>query len=190
MARPPLWDSRLPLKDRSKTIRDNLWLEVYEEFGASPEFPIEFLIKKWRNLRDTYVRLKGEYTPSGSAGKKKKMWEYFQNLTFLNDTIAYKATVTNLSPLMSPNTEQDLSARQKQVEAPSPRQKQVEAPSTKMEGAILNALNRVNVPLIEAPVNPICIRISEMLNEMPQRPRALLEIKLLQVAFEGANEHF
>lgn len=95
-ARPPLWDSRLPIKDRSKTIRGNLWTEIFQEFGGNPNFSLEFLMKKWRNLRDTYVRLKGEYTPSGSAAIKKKKWEYMDVLSFLNDTISYKTTVSNL----------------------------------------------------------------------------------------------
>lgn len=71
-ARPPLWKSRLTLKERSKTIRDQLWLEVFQEFGENPEYSLEFLQKMWRNLRDTYVRIRGDYVPSGSAAKKKK----------------------------------------------------------------------------------------------------------------------
>lgn len=71
-AQPPLWKSRLTLKERSKTIRDQLWLEVFQEFGENPEYSLEFLQKMWRNLRDTYVRIRGDYVPSGSAAKKKK----------------------------------------------------------------------------------------------------------------------
>lgn len=71
-ARPGLWDSRLNIQERSKTIRDKLWMEIFNEFGENPEFSVEYLSKKWRNLRDTYVRLKAEYTPTGSAAKKKE----------------------------------------------------------------------------------------------------------------------
>lgn len=59
------------------------------------EFAVPILMRKWRNLRDTYVRIKGEmesYIPSGSgAGKKKrKKWEYYDLMSFLNETIKYR----------------------------------------------------------------------------------------------------
>ncbi|KAK4887400.1 hypothetical protein RN001_003671 [Aquatica leii] len=66
--RPSLWDSRLSLCDRSKTIRDKLWFEIYEHFGEQEEYSIEVLMKKWRNLRDTYVRIKSEF---GNFRKRK-----------------------------------------------------------------------------------------------------------------------
>lgn len=200
MARPPLWDSRLSIKARSKTIRDNLWLEIWDEFGQNPDFPVDCLIKKWRNLRDTYVRLKGEYTPSGSAAKKKKKWEYFELMSFLNDSIKFRPTVSNVkltpqsstssSPLMS-----SLFAEQGD-ELETPRRSQPEHPDPKVEksgveGAILQALNRINTPHVESSntVNPICLRISELLSNMPQQARTVLEIKLLGIAYEGAEDY-
>lgn len=48
-----------------------LWKEIYQEFGSNADFSDDFLMKKWRNLRDTYVRIRGEAEPSGSAAKKK-----------------------------------------------------------------------------------------------------------------------
>lgn len=35
MARPPLWDCRLPLKESSKTIREQLWKEIFDQFGQN-----------------------------------------------------------------------------------------------------------------------------------------------------------
>lgn len=58
-----------------------------------PEFSIKYLMTKWRNLRDTYVRVKGEYESnkkSGSAAKKKKIWEYYENMSFLRDTLNHR----------------------------------------------------------------------------------------------------
>lgn len=124
-ARPPLWDCRLPLIQRSKTIRDELWYEIFQEFGGmytlvfqyqseaksllpspqslyslsslfiseQPQFSVQFLMSKWRNLRDTYVRVKGEYESykkSGSAAKKKKIWEYYECMSFLRDTLSHR----------------------------------------------------------------------------------------------------
>lgn len=37
-------------------------------------------------------------------------------------------------------------------------------------------------------VNPICLRISDLLDKMSQREKTLLEIKLLSQAYEGSKE--
>nr|CAI5841828.1 unnamed protein product [Callosobruchus analis] len=51
---------------------------------------VEFLMKKWRNLRDTFIRVKNEYEayqPSGSQAKKKRKSGPFMTTctTFLNE---------------------------------------------------------------------------------------------------------
>ncbi|KAG5887535.1 hypothetical protein JTB14_013805 [Gonioctena quinquepunctata] len=117
-ARPPLWDCRLPLVQRSKTIRDELWLEIYREFGEQPEFSIKYLMTKWRNLRDTYVRVKGEYESykkSGSAAKKTKVWEYYENISFSRDTLNHRPTIVNIvtTPLTSPDEVNEVNRRKK-----------------------------------------------------------------------------
>ncbi|KAF5283209.1 hypothetical protein FQR65_LT14040 [Abscondita terminalis] len=153
--RPPLWDSRLPLPQRSKTIRDKLWAEIYEQFGEQEEYSIEVLMKKWRNLRDTYVRLKGEYetyVPSGSASKKrKKTWEFYEQMAFLNDTLNYRNTTTNLK--LSPSSTSSGDEHKKQRNKPN---------ST--DAAIIDAISRINSTPVEAAskedVNPVCIRLS------------------------------
>ena len=53
-ARPALWDHTLPLKQRAKDIRTKLWREVYNEING--EIPLEKLEKKWKNLRDTFLK--------------------------------------------------------------------------------------------------------------------------------------
>ncbi|KAK4887426.1 hypothetical protein RN001_003697 [Aquatica leii] len=196
LIRPPLWDSRLPLPQRSKTIRDKLWAEISEQFGEQEEYSIEVLMKKWRNLRDTYVRLKGEYdsyVPSGSANKKKKRtWEFYDQMGFLNDTLNYRnlvnifmlysSTTTNLAKLSSASSSGDEYKKRK------------EKPNS-TDVAIIDAINRINSPAtsIETAsiedVNPICLRISQILKFMPQRERTDLEIKLLQLTFETAKDY-
>ncbi|XP_050314863.1 uncharacterized protein LOC126749222 [Anthonomus grandis grandis] len=197
-ARPPLWDSRLDLKERSKTIRDNMWLEIYKEFGENPNFSLDFLQKKWRNLRDTYVRIKGEYLPSGSGAKRKRKWEYFDNMSFLNDTLSFRPTVSNVPlPRESPSTSAVPSPLTSPISGDEGRHRQKgsqKASQNVVEGAILKALEKINEPVqISAPtmpdINPICQRISDMLALMPQKERTLLEIKLLQVAYEGSKEY-
>ncbi|KAG5869674.1 hypothetical protein JTB14_035600 [Gonioctena quinquepunctata] len=190
-ARPPLWDCRLPLVQRSKTIRDELWLEIYREFGEQPEFPIKYLMTKWRNLRDTYVRVKGEYESykkSGSAAKKKKVWEFYENMSFLRDTLNHRTTIGNIvtTPLTSPDEVNEVH-----------RKKIGSSSKQTAEMAIINAIEKINQPLPPLPppslqateVNPICRRISELLSNVPQGERTLIEIKLLQVAYERARKY-
>lgn len=47
------------------------------------------LYKKWKNLKDTFIRVKGdieEYVASGSERKKRrKVWKHYENMKFLND---------------------------------------------------------------------------------------------------------
>lgn len=189
-ARPPVWDCRLPLSDRSKTARDKLWLEIFNEFGENPEFSIGFLQKRWRKLRDTYV------TPSGSAAKKRKKWECFDLLSFLNDTIGFKRTVSNVRT-SEPSTSSSTSSptpktlpNSASVAGTQTKDAKIEK-SQDVEGAILEVLAKINSsPNSEIPeTNPICMRISDILYKMPEQQRTLLEIKLLQMAYEDAK-HF
>lgn len=63
--------------------------------------------------------------------------------------------------------------------------------------AIINAIEKINQPVPPLPppcrqvteVNPICLRISELLSNVPQGERTSIEIKLLQVAYEGAKKY-
>lgn len=44
--------------------------------------------KKWRNLRDTYMKKKKDNaTKSGQAASRKKPWLFFDILTFLDEFI-------------------------------------------------------------------------------------------------------
>ncbi|XP_072399798.1 uncharacterized protein [Diabrotica undecimpunctata] len=186
-ARPALWNCRMALQERSKGIREKLWTEIFEEFGSNPEFSIEYLTKKWRNLRDTYIRLKGEYTPSGSSAKKKKKWVYYDYLSFLNDSIGYKPMVSNVKVqskhLLPSDTDTVIHNTVKQNK------------NDNIEVALIDTLQKINAPAPSptvpspAPVNPICSRISDLLSAMPQKERTCLEIKLLSMTFEGAKDY-
>lgn len=53
-ARPPLWDHTLPLKHRGKDVREKLWREIEQELEH--RFSIPALEKKWKNLKDTFLK--------------------------------------------------------------------------------------------------------------------------------------
>lgn len=65
--RPPLYNLRLPLSDRTNAKKNQLWKEISNIYGG--ELSPEDLQKKWKYLRDCFVRAKKKvtaYRPSGS----------------------------------------------------------------------------------------------------------------------------
>lgn len=54
--------------------------------------------RKWKNLRDRYAReeSKMKAMKSGSGGKRKTSYMYAQQLSFLRDVMAYRATTSSL----------------------------------------------------------------------------------------------
>jgi hypothetical protein len=51
---------------------------------------VNFLKKRWKNLRDTYVKVKrGDKGRSGDGASKKKEWKYKNILSFLEPYVEY-----------------------------------------------------------------------------------------------------
>lgn len=58
------------------------------------------LQKKWRNIRDSFVKAhKAKETKSGSAAKKKIPYVFYDNLLFLKDTVAVNSTACNVNEI-------------------------------------------------------------------------------------------
>ena len=59
------------------------------------------LQRKWKGLRDTYVKemKKLKTAPSGSGAQKKINFMYFNRLMFLERTVRNKNTESNIAPL-------------------------------------------------------------------------------------------
>ncbi|KAF5271244.1 hypothetical protein FQR65_LT17671 [Abscondita terminalis] len=188
---PALWDSRLPLELRSKSIKDKLWLEIFNCLEG--QFSIDIIQKKWRYLRDTYLKTKTDletYIPSGSGRTKtKKIWKYYDALKFLSDTMDPRPTKTNLisSVTVSPGPSSSESYNSNTISKIKGKTKK----SGDLEIALLDAIKTLPAPVsIAAPtsgplVNPICLRISEMLETLPQRKRLKLEIDLLKKTYDA-----
>ncbi|CAH1114798.1 unnamed protein product [Psylliodes chrysocephalus] len=60
MTKPPLWDYRLPLKDRNRTIRENRWLEIYEAFRGQEK---DELYDALLNVNDGDITVKHKFGP-------------------------------------------------------------------------------------------------------------------------------
>ncbi|XP_062512382.1 transcription factor Adf-1-like [Corticium candelabrum] len=77
-------------------LKENSWKEVSEETGL----PAADCQKVWKRLRDKFVReeKKTKSMRSGDSGPLySSLWEYFEVLSFLLDTIKHRQTVTNFS---------------------------------------------------------------------------------------------
>ena len=70
---------------KNNFAKDNSWREIAEKLNA----PVDQAKKKWKNIRDTYVksRTKLSKTTSGSAATSQSKWIYYDILDFLSDTI-------------------------------------------------------------------------------------------------------
>ncbi|XP_023228236.1 uncharacterized protein LOC111629983 [Centruroides sculpturatus] len=88
---PWLYDiRRADYKDNIK--KNNSWREISKKLNVE-----ESLVKKrWQNIRDQYRRKnKEENLPSGSGGRKRQQWAYFNMLSFLRPGIEQINTISN-----------------------------------------------------------------------------------------------
>ncbi|KAF5274356.1 hypothetical protein FQA39_LY07236 [Lamprigera yunnana] len=141
-----------------------------------------------RNLRDTYVKAKVEievYTPSGGPSKtSKKKWKHYDLLKFLSETVAPKRTATNLE------IKESNPSSHSSTEDCEPHKKRAASRTNKVEAALIDAITNIAPPenpsMIANSINPICIKLSNILDTLEPRQRALLEIDLLRKAYETA----
>ncbi|XP_018578262.1 uncharacterized protein LOC108916481 isoform X3 [Anoplophora glabripennis] len=199
--RPALWDHRIPLKSRSKNIKDDLWVEVYTAMGQI--IPLEEIKKKWRNLRDKYIKVKGEicvYKPSGMGAKgKQKVWKHFSALQFLDDSINPRRTIGSIKMPqdITPNSESD--SRPSSSASLANETPTVGRTKRKITGELINnkILEVLNVPPPSVNINPssvyegnaACVAIAEILNKLPERNKAKLEIELLRLVYDTYDQY-
>ncbi|XP_012143753.1 uncharacterized protein LOC105662835 [Megachile rotundata] len=62
-------------------VKENVWREISTKLGRSPTD----CKKRWRNIRDTFMKIKrGNKYGIGSAAKPKSKWPLLQHLSFLD----------------------------------------------------------------------------------------------------------
>ncbi|XP_015372800.1 PREDICTED: transcription factor Adf-1-like [Diuraphis noxia] len=78
--RPVLYDKSLGTY-KNATYREEIWKEVANELKNDD---VNTVKKRWRSLRDTFIKMhKSQKQPSGSGGGKKSKWSYYSQMTFL-----------------------------------------------------------------------------------------------------------
>ncbi|XP_057702821.1 uncharacterized protein LOC130922220 isoform X1 [Corythoichthys intestinalis] len=101
---PVLYDTTLPTyKDRNK--KDAAWREISVALNVSADT----CRRKWKNLRDTYLRnkrIRREGERSGSAAGSASTWKHTTVMAFLDKFVASRKTSTNFD--MSQDEHQSL----------------------------------------------------------------------------------
>ncbi|XP_036142139.1 uncharacterized protein LOC118645369 [Monomorium pharaonis] len=98
--RPPLYDHRLNVKERSKLKKAALWEEVRNAINSN--ISTKELQKKWKYHRDCYIRArkKGkQYVPSGSSAAStdvRSTYRFFDLMRPLDDTFQTTSTISTL----------------------------------------------------------------------------------------------
>ncbi|XP_077268721.1 uncharacterized protein LOC143900854 [Temnothorax americanus] len=99
--KPALYNfHKFPPTERTKAKKKALWKEVENMLGGL--MTADDAMKRWKYLRDCYVRYKrqvNEYVPSGSGAqpKKQKMFRFYEIMQFIDDPLENAPTVSNLS---------------------------------------------------------------------------------------------
>ena len=77
---PALWDKQHS-KYKDSNYKDARWREISEILNV----PKDDVIKKWKSLRDTYVRQKSIKSKSGDGlSDSKPRWKYYTIMSFLD----------------------------------------------------------------------------------------------------------
>lgn len=95
--RRELWDHTLPISTRSREVIASHWEAISKQLnGILTPF---IASKKWRYLRDSYMRIRNEQLKkrSGSAAPKPIKWKWYNYMQFLNDTQDFRSTTSNVS---------------------------------------------------------------------------------------------
>ncbi|CAM4639672.1 unnamed protein product [Leuciscus chuanchicus] len=79
---------------RDRTKKEIAWRKISEEVGL----PEETVRRKWKGLRDTYVKEKKKETEkkSGSGANQEKSWKYSAVLSFLDPFVTPRETSSNM----------------------------------------------------------------------------------------------
>ncbi|XP_060881880.1 uncharacterized protein LOC132953497 isoform X2 [Metopolophium dirhodum] len=84
--RRPLFDHRMSLSLRSELVKNKLWDEVYTELQG--EFTIDELKKKWKYLKEKYVRVRQQQLKSGINKRGSRIkWLHYAQLSFLEEVV-------------------------------------------------------------------------------------------------------
>ncbi|CAK1600630.1 unnamed protein product [Parnassius mnemosyne] len=160
-------------------------------------------MKKWKSIRDNYLResKKQKKLPSGSGSSKHTPYVYYRKLQFLANSTAYNDTESNYQSSGTTGSDVDniidnadlMPFLKDQMEGPRKRQK-------------INAVDKQIVDILQKSLNAreqnemgrltkedddklFCLSLYSELKKVPENRRLTTKIKLLNVIKEAQNYH-
>ncbi|KAJ8720506.1 hypothetical protein PYW08_005971 [Mythimna loreyi] len=137
--RPAIWDSNCAdYSDRNNKLK--CWEEVIDIYAKEDDTEEDkqelgkVLMKKWRNIRDNFVKASKNLKnmKSSSGGKHKSPYKYYNTLLFLKDSIR-NDTDSDISNDSSKNTDGRKQKRKKKTNKDAIEQQLVSVLSKKLE---------------------------------------------------------
>ncbi|KAF5289791.1 hypothetical protein FQA39_LY03708 [Lamprigera yunnana] len=132
--RPPLYNERLPIIERSRSIKKALELEVYNALGGKTNISgrhskkMEF--KKQKALLNKYVQSGCSYEETAKVVGKSP-WKHFLSMHFIDDHIDERKRVTNIpEPLETSCSSMDIILPPLSPQLQSNAQKAASTPSS------------------------------------------------------------
>ncbi|KMQ93706.1 histone H3 [Lasius niger] len=204
-----LYDHRIPLQERTKLKKKDLWQEVSNCIREAYS-PVD-AEKRWQYLRDCYTKARRNFKKiqstekrSGAAGTSinKPSFRYYDAMSFLNDTLEYKETCTSLrlsnkrdtarvtnlpSPSCSSTNDGNDDYTDLENRPPSSVSELSATTSSSQKRRRSNNTDEIDRALLEAlntnvqpsPIDGFMLRLAEGMRRLPYRERSNLELEFL-----------
>ncbi|KAK4882494.1 hypothetical protein RN001_005813 [Aquatica leii] len=195
--RPPLFNEKLHLHERSRSIKNALEKEVYEALG---QMALPDISKKWAYLKKEYKRHRqqlNKYVNSGCSLDEaikitgKPLWKHYKSLMFIDD-IAHDITTESNVPVcelsVCSNGPSTSSSSGNMIESPtqsdtsvSHEKRKSSTSQTLLDSMIINEINKSNK--LDS-TNHFCSMLALEMRKLDGRKRAELQIKFLTLLNE------
>lgn len=160
------------------------------------------LQKKWKGLRDSFVRemKKNKNKPSGSGASSKNSYIYFNRLMFIERSVRNKITDSNMKKSDVPSdAEQDFSGDGEDVMRPpssQPKKKKISAADAEFISIIKKNIGSASknqpqtISTTESDDDKLfCLSLHKELQKIPEVNRLKVKIEIMNVIQKGQQLH-
>lgn len=159
-SRKPLWDPKVPFIERTESQIEELWKEIFDRFDG--RYSLEFLIKKWAQLRDDYILSRNKlsaFVPNFPGERPSRpTFPYFDQMKFLDKSIDF----SDSKDCPSHSTDATLGVEED------------ETPPTK----------RIKITELSDGIDDFLVLLGEGLRSLPQKSCSNLQIEILKLLDE------
>ncbi|CAL8312034.1 unnamed protein product [Boreogadus saida] len=183
--RPVLYNTMMvSYRDRNK--KERAWVDVAEDTG----FPVDVCRRKWKSLRDRYMRHKKseqEGKKSGSAAGTVTRWKFAGVLSFLDPFVTPRETSSNLprgAEEAGPAPRTQSGTKRKRARVPEGNNT---TPPNQIPAAILQALQScANITPLSG-IEHYVLGLVPSLVRMPPEVLEYVKFQISKVIFDNSN---